>query len=52
MLFRFNNNYMNNPSLGLCDMPVRWWQISVIGIIILISGMDAFFLDSDVPWPA
>jgi uncharacterized membrane protein HdeD (DUF308 family) len=24
-------------------MPIRWWQISVIGIIILISGVDAFF---------
>ncbi len=34
---------MNNPSLALCDMPVRWWQISVIGIIIFISGIDAFF---------
>jgi uncharacterized membrane protein HdeD (DUF308 family) len=34
---------MNNPPLSLCDMPIRWWQISVIGIIILISGVDAFF---------
>ena len=34
---------MNNPSLVFCDMPVRWWQISVIGIIIFISGIDAFF---------
>ncbi len=43
MLIRNNNKYMNNPSLVFCDMPVRWWQISVIGIIIFISGIDAFF---------
>ncbi|WP_428367457.1 DUF308 domain-containing protein [Methanoregula sp.] len=43
MRIRNNNKYMNNPSLVFCDMPVRWWQISVIGIIIFISGIDAFF---------
>jgi len=31
------------PDLINADMPVRWWQIAIIGIIILISGIDAFF---------
>jgi uncharacterized membrane protein HdeD (DUF308 family) len=38
-----NNNYMQFPSLELSDTPVRWWQISIIGIIIFLSGIDAFF---------
>lgn len=38
-----NNNYMNLPSLDVSDTPVRWWQISIIGIIIFLSGVDAFF---------
>jgi uncharacterized membrane protein HdeD (DUF308 family) len=38
-----NNNYMNLPSLDMSDTPVRWWQISIIGIIIFLSGIDAFF---------
>jgi uncharacterized membrane protein HdeD (DUF308 family) len=38
-----NNNYMNIPSLDMSDTPVRWWQISIIGIIIFLSGVDAFF---------
>jgi len=38
-----NNNYMNFPSLDMSDTPVRWWQISIIGIIIFLSGVDAFF---------
>ena len=38
-----NNNYMKFPSLGVCDIPVQWWQIFIIGIIIFISGIDAFF---------
>lgn len=27
----------------MSDTPVRWWQISIIGIIIFLSGVDAFF---------
>lgn len=38
-----NNNYMQLPLLELSDTPVRWWQISIIGIIIFLSGIDAFF---------
>jgi len=34
---------MNLPSLDMSDTPVRWWQISIIGIIIFLSGIDAFF---------
>jgi uncharacterized membrane protein HdeD (DUF308 family) len=34
---------MQLPSLELSDAPVRWWQISIIGIIIFLSGIDAFF---------
>jgi len=34
---------MNLPSLEMSDTPVRWWQISIIGIIIFLSGVDAFF---------
>jgi uncharacterized membrane protein HdeD (DUF308 family) len=34
---------MNFPSLGLSDTPIRWWQISIIGIIIFLAGTDAFF---------
>jgi uncharacterized membrane protein HdeD (DUF308 family) len=41
-----NNNYMNLPSLDMSDTPVRWWQISIIGIIIFLSGVDAFFWTS------
>jgi uncharacterized membrane protein HdeD (DUF308 family) len=38
-----NNNYMNFPSLDVSGTPVQWWQISIIGIIIFLSGIDAFF---------
>ena len=38
-----NNNYMNFPSLDISDTPVQWWQIFIIGIIIFLSGIDAFF---------
>jgi uncharacterized membrane protein HdeD (DUF308 family) len=38
-----NNNYMNFPSLDVSGAPVQWWQISIIGIIIFLSGIDAFF---------
>lgn len=41
-----NNNYMNLPSLDMSDTPVRWWQISIIGIIIFLAGVDAFFWTS------
>lgn len=34
---------MQLPSLELSDAPVRWWQISIIGVIIFLSGVDAFF---------
>jgi uncharacterized membrane protein HdeD (DUF308 family) len=46
MPFRNNKNYMKLPSLELSDTPVRWWQISIIGIIIFLSGIDAFFWTS------
>jgi uncharacterized membrane protein HdeD (DUF308 family) len=28
------------------DTPIKWWQISIIGIIIFLSGTDAFFWTS------
>jgi uncharacterized membrane protein HdeD (DUF308 family) len=37
---------MDIPTLGFSDTPVKWWQISVIGIIIFLSGTDAFFWTS------
>jgi uncharacterized membrane protein HdeD (DUF308 family) len=37
---------MQFPSLELSDTPVRWWQITIIGIIIFLSGVDAFFWTS------
>jgi len=40
---KINNNYMQLPSLELSDTPVRWWHILIIGIIIFLSGIDAFF---------
>jgi uncharacterized membrane protein HdeD (DUF308 family) len=40
------NNYMQFPSLELSDTPVRWWQITIIGLIIFLSGVDAFFWTS------
>ncbi len=43
MLSGINKNYMKLPSLELSNMPVRWWQISIIGLIIFLSGIDAFF---------
>jgi len=46
MPFGNNKNYMKLPSLELSDTPVRWWQISIIGIIIFLSGIDAFFWTS------
>lgn len=37
---------MSNPLLGMSDTPIKWWQISIIGIIIFLSGTDAFFWTS------
>jgi uncharacterized membrane protein HdeD (DUF308 family) len=34
---------MDLPEFVLSDTPVRWWQIFLIGVIIFISGIDAFF---------
>jgi len=37
---------MDFPKLVLSDSPIRWWQISLIGIIIFLAGIDAFFWTS------
>jgi uncharacterized membrane protein HdeD (DUF308 family) len=29
--------------LKFSDNPIRWWQVAIIGIIIFMSGIDAFF---------
>lgn len=34
---------MEIPSFAFSETPVRWWQIALIGIIIFLSGIDAFF---------
>ncbi len=34
---------MKTPSLAFSETPVRWWQIALIGIIVFLSGIDAFF---------
>ena len=34
---------MKTPILAFSITPVRWWQIALIGIIIFLSGIDAFF---------
>jgi uncharacterized membrane protein HdeD (DUF308 family) len=34
---------MNVSFLGCSDTPIRWWQISIIGICIFLAGTDAFF---------
>jgi uncharacterized membrane protein HdeD (DUF308 family) len=39
-------NDMDFPKLVLSDSPIRWWQISLIGIIIFLAGIDAFFWTS------
>ena len=38
--------YMDIPMLGLSDTPIKWWQISIIGIILFLAGTDAFFWTS------
>ena len=37
---------MKTPILAFSETPVRWWQIALIGIIIFLSGIDAFFWTS------
>jgi uncharacterized membrane protein HdeD (DUF308 family) len=37
---------MKLPSLELSDTSMRWWQITIIGIIIFLSGIVAFFWTS------
>ena len=37
---------MKIPTLAFSETPVRWWQITLIGIIIFFSGIDAFFWTS------
>ena len=34
---------MNSSFLGCSDAPIKWWQIVIIGCIILVAGADAFF---------
>jgi uncharacterized membrane protein HdeD (DUF308 family) len=34
---------MDFRSLTFSESPVRWWQITLIGVIIFLSGIDAFF---------
>jgi uncharacterized membrane protein HdeD (DUF308 family) len=34
---------MQIPGLVFSETPVRWWQIALIGIIVFLSGIDAFF---------
>ena len=34
---------MKTPVLAFSETPVRWWQIALIGIIVFLSGIDAFF---------
>jgi uncharacterized membrane protein HdeD (DUF308 family) len=37
---------MDLPKFVLSESPVQWWQILLIGVIIFISGVDAFFWTS------
>jgi uncharacterized membrane protein HdeD (DUF308 family) len=34
---------MHLLSLELSDIPIRWWQISIIGITLFLAGTAAFF---------
>ncbi len=34
---------MKTTTIAFSETPVRWWQIALIGIIIFISGIVAFF---------
>ncbi|RPI40757.1 MAG: hypothetical protein EHM53_00610 [Methanoregulaceae archaeon] len=37
---------MDLPKFVLSESPVQWWQILLIGVIIFISGIDAFLWTS------
>ncbi len=37
---------MKISTLAFSETPVRWWQIALIGVIIFLSGIDAFFWTS------
>ncbi|MDD1684725.1 MAG: DUF308 domain-containing protein [Methanoregula sp.] len=37
---------MDLPKFVFTEAPIRWWQILLIGIIIVIAGIDAFFWTS------
>jgi uncharacterized membrane protein HdeD (DUF308 family) len=37
---------MELPKIVLSESPVQWWQILLIGVIIFVSGVDAFFWTS------
>jgi len=37
---------MKTSIIAFSETPVRWWQIALIGIIIFLSGTDAFFWTS------
>jgi uncharacterized membrane protein HdeD (DUF308 family) len=34
---------MDFKSLTFSESPVRWWQIALIGVVIFLAGVDAFF---------
>ena len=34
---------MNSSFFGCSDAPIQWWQIAILGVILLLSGADAFF---------
>lgn len=40
------SSIMDLPKFMLTDAPIRWWQILLIGLIIVIAGIDAFFWTS------
>ena len=37
---------MKTPNIAFSETPIRWWQIALIGVIIFLSGIDAFFWTS------
>jgi uncharacterized membrane protein HdeD (DUF308 family) len=37
---------MDLPKFVFAEAPIRWWQIILIGLIIVIAGIDAFFWTS------
>ncbi|NMB79854.1 MAG: hypothetical protein GYA23_12260 [Methanomicrobiales archaeon] len=37
---------MKASFLGCSDAPIRWWQIAIMGVIIIVAGVDAFFWTS------